>query len=424
MNDAMPNAVSTGATTPQPISVAVTSMPDSSKSLFKDPTRLMSLAAFLFSVITGVFATYQTWRSSRESTIDSVGKLIEQYYAGQEKLAKLDTTTQIGYANLLRSQLRGAASRTVPQALRVQDDIDDGTWLALAQINDAENNFDIAEMAWRAAAKNTRQPYVYTFAMRGLFANLLRQNKLEQAQAAIKTALDAAVADKIAGTSIVNNLPSHVRLIEKAASHVFLVSLMPDADCSIVASNYDAAISSLSDASGVRVPFDLSFQIQVLYVRSLLNVLKAARAKCPPASSALLQQDFCSLLTNLMDNSLNGFTVHKGAPEDKGFRPRIPLPDTEYCSIDQNGVFNCKYPEADEASSKERFETLGGILATCSSLQISPPAPRRESPTRWVETTTARLPNGTSVNVERSFWKPTEKGPQGSWNLSLEIRMQ
>lgn len=157
------------------VAVVVTKLPEvPSKPLLKDSTRLLALAAFLFSVTTGLYATYQTWISNREARVDAINKLIDQYYAGQETLATLNPQTQNPYINLLQSQLRSMAARTIPHALQVQGDINDGTWLALAQINDNEGHFATAEIAWLAAKNKAQDVPAYTFAMRGLASNLFR----------------------------------------------------------------------------------------------------------------------------------------------------------------------------------------------------------------------------------------------------------
>ena len=138
----------TSADQPPPVSVVITGMPEQpSKPLFKDSARLLSISAFLFSLITGIFAMYQTHQNWQDTTTDSVNKLIDQYYIGQEKLSKLDPINDVAQANFLKALLRGVGTRAVSQAIQVQAKIDDGTWLALAQINDNENNLTTAEQA-------------------------------------------------------------------------------------------------------------------------------------------------------------------------------------------------------------------------------------------------------------------------------------
>ena len=149
------------------ISVIITKMTHSpSTSLFRDPTRLLSLSAFIFSVITGLYAMYQTYQNQKEATMESVNKLLDQYYAVADKITKIEVDD--GRGNLLKSQSRAIAIRAVRQASHVKAMIDDGTWTALAHINDAQNNLAEAEQAWLAGIRNTTQSYFYLYALRGL----------------------------------------------------------------------------------------------------------------------------------------------------------------------------------------------------------------------------------------------------------------
>src|SRR5258708_5565067 len=93
-----------------PIPVYITSLPEKlPKPLFRDSNRLLSLAAFIFSVVTGTFALVHTWTDTREARVDGVGKLIDQYYSGAEKLAALNLQTQADYRNLLSAKQRSIA---------------------------------------------------------------------------------------------------------------------------------------------------------------------------------------------------------------------------------------------------------------------------------------------------------------------------
>jgi hypothetical protein len=103
---------------PRSISVAVTKMPETpSKPLLNDSTRLLSLAAFLLSLVTGGYATYSVWKTHQESTIGDVNKLIDQYFKGQEKLKTINTATDLPFYNLLRTELRSEAEQAVKKAL-------------------------------------------------------------------------------------------------------------------------------------------------------------------------------------------------------------------------------------------------------------------------------------------------------------------
>ena len=180
-----------------PVSVIVTSLPEQpAKPLFKDTARLTSVAAFIFSVVTGLYATYFSWINYRQSTLETASKLIDQYYQGQEKLATLNPLTQAAYINLLRSELKAVASRAAQSAAQVQGEVDAGTWLGLAQINQYESNWKASTTAWNAAIQTTDEDYVYAFALRGLATVQVLQGKLDDANNSMDLAFRSETTDE------------------------------------------------------------------------------------------------------------------------------------------------------------------------------------------------------------------------------------
>jgi hypothetical protein len=404
------------------VSVVVTKMPEApTKPLLHDSTRLLSLAAFVFSVATGVFATYQTWKSSRESTIENVSKLIDQYYTGQEKLATLDVSTQLAYVNLLRSKLRGTASRTVVEATSVRDSIDDGTWLALAQINDNENNLDAAEMSWSTAANNTQDIAVYLFAMRGLASTQLRRGKKAEAQVTIKLALDAASDNAVKGSNK-NPMPDHYRRVEAAAVHAYWLTQIQTNECSTFVPHYDAALASIAEASNIRQPYDFAFQNQLLFVRSTLSYLRTARAACPPSNVAAESEEACNLVANILDNAQTGFAAYKGPADGSGFRSRLGFPDAEVCKIDSRFTFYCIFPERNQAGTEARHDKVVKFLSACKNLGVSIVGDEaRETTRRSIRRTNIKSLDRPDSHVDVSFWNPGEGSPTGRWETTFEV---
>jgi hypothetical protein len=411
---------------PPPLSVVVTQLPAApSKPLFRDATRLLSLAAFLFSVITGGFAVYQTWTTSRDTTIDNVNKIIEQYYAGQEKIAKLDPQAQLSYVNLVKSQNRSMAARAVALAKRVQNAIDDGTWLALAQINDAENFLAEAELSWSTAIKNTNEMFVYVYAYRGLAGTQLRMQKNDEAAKTIDLVLSSLESNLVGPKNFANPYQPYVRAIEAASTHAFWLSqkmAQNSSDCAILIKHFDAASASLKQASNVSLPYDAGYQNTLLFTRTLLNFYRNSRASCGPVDRKIEAEDNCYLLANILDNAITGFNFYKGVPDEEDFKSRVSLPETVYCKITSRSGLRCKFPENTESSTKDRAEKLSKTVAGCSkqfdaSVRTDPP---HDTPNRSIQTTTITSSKGPVILVDRIFWKPTANRAAG-WDVMMTI---
>jgi hypothetical protein len=219
--------------------------------LLKDTNRLLSLAAFVFSVATGLFAVYQTMYTRMEATVDTVNKLIDQYYDEQEKLTKMNEEDQIALMNLLRSRAQSTALRMFSLATSVKASIDDRTWQAVAQINDGEGNIKAAERAWLIAIENTKDISVYLYANRNLASNQLRQGRgrEEDANRSYQSALDAALSKQVEGTTIVNEMPQYAKSSEAALTHAYWLDQFNRKDCSFVVSHFDSALEFVADVS-------------------------------------------------------------------------------------------------------------------------------------------------------------------------------
>jgi len=422
------------------LEVAITKFPKPpSTPLMKDVSRLLALAAFIFSVSTGLYAAYQSWINYRDSTVESLSKIIDQYYAGQEKYATPNSGTQSGYINLLQSQLRSIAERTVPLALRVENDVGDGTWLALGQINDNEGLFASGQIAWAAAKNHTNESRLYTFAMRGLAGNLAAQGgKRDQAEDAFTAAIDSSLEDTVNETKIIkeipkretkliNAIPRYERPIEAAATHAFWLGKGNVNECSFVTKHFDAALTLLAEASH-NVPIgDYSAQNQLVYVRSALSPFRKARQACTPTNGGLEIDDYCNLIANILDNAPFGFQVYKGYLDQtkKENWSRVGLSDTEFCAIDSRSIFYCVWPESDEGGTKLLTKRVVNALSACKNLGVtSVTESNQESPGRSLQTISMKSPGRPSMVINRLLIKPNEQQAMGRWELSLEIRAQ
>jgi len=173
------------------IEVIVKQMPEApSKPLFKDSTRLLSVAAFIFSVSTGMYAAISSRNQHIDSEVEGVGKLISEYYSKAEKIR---TVRRYGeeayYFNMLRSQQRSDAARAVRKALAVRRHIDNGIWMSLAQMNMFEGNWAAAEDAWISALANEPDIGERIFILRNVAKNEAFLQRMPEAEQRLDLAL-------------------------------------------------------------------------------------------------------------------------------------------------------------------------------------------------------------------------------------------
>ena len=236
----------------QIIEIVVKEMPERPpKPLLKDTPRLLSVAAFIFSLVTGVYATYSAWSAKTDAAVEDVGKLISLYYQSAEKLRTVNSFTETAYFNLLRTQQRSQAAQAVTKALTVANYVDVGIWMSLAQINNAELNCVASDKAWRAALSNTTDIMEYSFSLRGAAYNDWCLHKLDDATKLLETALKAVTADVVKEPRTMSNymLPQS-RAMEVAFIHLTWLSLFPT-DCKVVVPHFDGAkAASVEYASG------------------------------------------------------------------------------------------------------------------------------------------------------------------------------
>lgn len=406
-------------------SVAISEMPTApSKPILRDSARLLSLAAFLFSIITGVFAIYQSWRNDQLATVERVSKLMDDYYAKQETLAKLNTATQMGFANLLQSQLRGIAAKTVPQALRVRGELDDGTWQALAQINDAERNFRAAEQAWLTSIEQTRDMAIYLFGLRGLALNQIQQGKRRDGDIGFQKAIDEVRSDATSRMTIVNNFPGINRDMFESETHGIWIASVPVRDCAFLVPHFDRALALLTavdNASNVNA----AVHGQIIMQRASLDFYRKERAACPQRSDSLpIADEFCALSENLIFSASTGFSAYRGKAESDGssFESRIDYADG-YCNIDVAAKFHCDWPENNEVAVNRRKEVFLKMLSSCLNLgaRASPYVQSRDGRYSASETTSIMFPKKAEIAVRRLFRKPSSSSQEGRWSIGVDI---
>lgn len=409
---------------PAGLNVIVSKMPDKpAKPLLRDPNRLLSLAAFVFSVSTGVFATYNTWRSSREATVDNVSKLTSQYYDGQSKLAQLNQSQQ-GYINLLRTTLRSTALRAIAQASLVKTDIDEGTWLALAQINDNENNLAASQIAWTAATEVTHDISIYLFGMRGLASNRLRQGDLAGANAAFDGVIKAALADTF--KSAPNSYTREYRYVEAAATEGFWLTTMKAPDCAFISSHFDNVLRNIAELHTTANPADPGYLSELVGTRVNLNYFRRARLACGTVNEEILSADDCFAIGEVASNAPYGFFNYRGNPlkpgdADSDLYSLYYAPDAESCLITSSSNFYCSWPESDEAGTSARANGLVDKLTACKNLSgVKKTTFGRETASRSWQTTSFALGTGATIRVVRTQWKAKD-GSTTDWSVALEI---
>jgi hypothetical protein len=414
---------------PRTVSVAVTSMPPTpDKPLFKDPSRLLAVAALALSFTTGSFGMYYTWNSGEESRVDTLGKLIDQYYTAQEKLLTLNEDDNLPLMNLLRSQLKANASRAYSIATGVQGRIEDGVRLAVAEINDSEFNFTTAEKAWLLAVEKTQDISVYLYGMRNLAKNQLLQHKTRgESDRRYQQALDAALHDRtkrMKGTAIINGLLPDARSAQAALTHAYWLEESGSRDCLFVVPHYDEALRFIAAASQTS---DLIIQTQIVGTRTLLGHFRKIRGACMPPSAALESADYCRLVANILRNAAARFGIYKGA-HDKAkaeFASRIVLPDAKRCGINSNSVFYCTWMESDEGGTRAHSEKLVDVLSSASCLGAPVRTEVRAEPAaESMPTINLDFPERGNIKIKRRSFRSTESSPVPYWDINLEIDAQ
>jgi hypothetical protein len=409
-----------------PISVVVTSLPERPpKALFKDSTRLLSVAAFIFSLATGLYAAYQTWRTDRLTTLETVSKLIDQYYLGQEKLATLNPATQLAYINLLRSELKAVASRAAQNAAHIQRDIDEGTWLALAQINQNESNWKTSTAAWNAAVQSTNEDYVYAFALRGLATVQVLQGKLDEADHTMELAFKSEASNDVQVKGISNRMSAAYRSADAAATQGYYLNLFRRWDCPFISQHFDSARAMAAQAREQGVP-DPALVNQLLGVKLGLERFRQRRASCEPVDEAFeLSNDTCYLLDLILDSAPIGYGPLRG-PVDKNLQSSplvLSLPQSNGCSTDSASLLTCGWPETDESGTKQRTESLIQTISNCRNLApLTKSENHSNSSTLTADVTTLHPTGRPDVSIVRWFEKPTSSLPSGRWNMMLNIR--
>lgn len=215
-----------GEKSPASIEVIVKQMPEPpGKPLFKDSTRLLSVAAFIFSVSTGLYAAVSSRNQHIDAEVDGVGKLISEYYSKAEKLRSVSRFgEEATYFNLLRSQQRSDAARAVRKALAVRRSIDNGIWMSLAQMNMFEGNFPVAEDAWISALDNATDLGEQIFILRNLAKNEAFLRRTSDADKALDRALKLIAESG-------DMLGPQEKASETVAIHGTWLELHPTAQC-------------------------------------------------------------------------------------------------------------------------------------------------------------------------------------------------
>lgn len=406
------------------IKIAISEMPPPpSKPFFRDSARVISVAAFIFSVASGLFAAYQSWQNDRTASIERVSKLLDDYYNKQEAISKLNSSTQSGFISLLQSESRSIASKLVTQALKVRAELDDGTWQALAQINDAEGNFKASEQAWSASIEHTEDGVVYLFGLRGVAIAQTRNGKITEGEKTFQRIVDGAGLDSIPGGAIKNSMTLLNRAIFEAETHRLWIVSKSNRPCAFLVYHFDKALALLTAADN-NGGIDRSSHGQVVALRAAFDGFRRERAACPQSDDAPpLADDFCSLSENLISSASLGFSLYLGKPDADGssFESRVDYAGG-FCNIDSTATFHCDWSDNNEKAVKERRSMFLEQLASCKNLGPSSTSVRsRDSTYSVTEVTTVIFPRKAELTVRAVARKPSASSPVTRWSAYLDI---
>ena len=262
-----------------PIVVSLAEAP--AKPLFKDSARLMAVSAFIFSLVTGLYATYQTYQNDRDANVERVTKLIDDYFDKQETLSHLDRNTQLAYITLIQSQIRAIAERAVYYANKVQDDLSDGSWQSLAQVSNAEGNFSGAIEAWRQSTLRTRDARLYLFGLQSLGLTQLHANDPVGARATFTRLLADLYVTRPEGSYIENNGSKFSRDLFASETYILWLQALNSKDCSVTKDLYKSAVAALASAEAQSATTTNPYDTQNLdRQKSMVDKAGSFFAKC------------------------------------------------------------------------------------------------------------------------------------------------
>jgi tetratricopeptide (TPR) repeat protein len=416
------------ATTPPlpAMPVAVTSMPDPpAKPFFSDPTRVISVAAFIFSVVSGLFAAYQTWSDNQQAAVDQVSKLIGEFYDEDEKLGRLNVATQGGEMNLLRSHLRSLALRAASQAQRVKSLIDDGTWQAIAQINAAENNPSAARQAWLSSVDRTQDPQLKVYGLKNVGVVEYQLGLTTQAEAHFSQAIDIANAKSNADHPAFD-WPESYRDVSIGEVQLVWAIQAAQASCASFLPHYRSATDYLSKATPLLPADNTAMRNEMILNDEYLANLSTKAASCG-ADPVDDKQKFCSILGEIRASAAGGFKILEGEPtgETGAFQSRIVFPGAQSCEVTEydalSSAYTCEFAEHDEDTVKARVAALVGSIKSCSGLGASA-SEQRTTDTKTTETLVNDISLGgrQSIRIGWRHRKPSDSLPQGRWRVTLD----
>ena len=140
----------------------------------------------------------------------------------------------------------------------------------------------------------------------------------------------------------------------------------------------------------------------------------------------LQNDDDCSQFISLLDGAPTDFNAFKGSVEEKDFRSRMAIPETQvllYLRLTR--WFQCNLPEVDEVSATARVEKLVKSLSSCTDLSASVVTDKpRETRFSSIYRTYVKSANKPQIKIDKVFSRATERRPNEEWMVRFTIDPQ
>jgi hypothetical protein len=432
---------------PAPLEVVVRSLPKEPHTpLSRDIPRLLSLAALIFSLSTGLYTLYLGYLDRRNTAIDDVMALIDRYYATVEKLSSINAFNTAS-TNLLQSQAHSLALRAFNRATAAGGVLDSGTWQSIAQINDAQENLAASESAWIEAVEVSDDPAAHAFSMQGLNNVYYRAQRKEDANKLNDIMFDLAVSDgsvtavKMNGVKKLDGKPLSFHrskfptptyqfqkyLTQYNVRYVWLLNNQ-DSDCKIFDAHFREARSLIFKTLDGIQKYDFTSRVYMTNAEQGFLYFYNKESECQP-SEKLQQAYFCAVSSLFSDSALVGFGGLRSVPFDIGKKESrrvdsvVKYVDADSCRIRDTNKITCGWPASSEATAIQKTLKITGSLVKCE--ELGTPNSTRETYDDAVQSeenyvfTFSKRPQ--EFVVSKIFTKPNDKYPAGDWYVSLEL---
>lgn len=254
--------------TTEPLQVRVVEAPK--VRFWHDSSRILALSAFLFSVMTGGYATYQTWLTYRDAQISKISNLIDRYYKISEERSKLSPASAT--FGIMVTEEQSIASQLMRTANSIKELIDDSDWNAIAQIEGSEGLYKYSEDAYTVVIGRQNADYEYWFARRGAgFAQIGIGNDSDGVDILRKTIQDLEKAKTM--KNFLSDFATELEISYNYADIIFRKNVQND--CNSLKYYYDESQQSINKAKAI-APSDP----RIKAAQDFLDQWKSRRESC------------------------------------------------------------------------------------------------------------------------------------------------